>query len=70
MNLHIPSAQRATVLSVVSGLRTLAIVLANGAASFTVGRSLHGTVLALGAGILLLTALSPLREEHLREGSS
>lgn len=69
MNLHIPSAQRATVLSVVSGLRTLGIVLANGAASLAVGRSLHGTVLALGAGILLLAALSPVREEHLREAS-
>ena len=44
-------------------------MLANGAASLAVGRSLHGTVLALGAGILLLTALSRVREEQLREGS-
>jgi predicted MFS family arabinose efflux permease len=65
MNLHIPSGHRATVLSVVSGLRTLGIVLANGAASFGVGRSLHATVLGLGAGVLVLAALSRVREEHL-----
>jgi predicted MFS family arabinose efflux permease len=68
MNLHIPSSHRATVLSVVSGLRTLGIVAANGAASFGVGRSLHATVLALGAGVLVLAALSRVREEQL--GSS
>jgi MFS family permease len=65
MNPHIPSAHRATVLSVVSGLRTLGIVLANGAASLGVAHSLHATVLGLGAGILALAALSPLRDEHL-----
>ena len=70
MNLHIPSGHRATVLSVVSGLRTLGIVLANGAASLGVGRSLHGTVLALGAGVLVLTALSRVREEHLGGSAS
>jgi predicted MFS family arabinose efflux permease len=70
INLHVPSAERATVLSVVSGLRTLGIVLANGAASLAVGRSLHATVLGLGVGILLLAALSPVREEHLRESTA
>jgi MFS family permease len=70
INLHVPSSERATVLSVVSGLRTLGIVLANGAASLVVGRSLHAVVLGLGVGILLLTALSPIREEHLREGAA
>jgi MFS family permease len=65
MNLHIPSAHRATVLSVVSGLRKLAVVLANGAASFGVRYSVHATLLALGAGILAATALSRVREEHL-----
>ena len=58
------------MLSVVSGLRTLGIVLANGAASLGVGRSLHGTVLALGAGVLVLTALSRVREEHLGGSAS
>jgi MFS family permease len=65
LNLHIPSRHRATVLSVVSGMSTLGIVLANLAASLTVGRSLHGTALAIGAALLLLTALSPVREVHL-----
>jgi hypothetical protein len=65
MNRHIPSAHRATVLSVVSGLRMLGIVIVNGAASLGVGRSLHGTAAALGAAILVLAALSPVREAHL-----
>lgn len=68
MNLHVPSGNRATVLSAVSGLRTLGIVVVNGAASLGVGRSLHATVIGLGAGVLLLGLLSPLREEHLRDG--
>jgi MFS family permease len=65
MNAHIPSAHRATVLSVVSGLRTLGIVLANGAASLAVSGSLHAAVLALGVGVLALAALSPVRDAHL-----
>jgi predicted MFS family arabinose efflux permease len=65
MNRHIPSAHRATVLSVVSGLRMLGIVLVNGATSLGVGRSLHGTAVALGVAILALAALSPVREAHL-----
>jgi Na+/pantothenate symporter len=60
MNDHIPSRERATVLSVVSGLRMLAIMLANGLASFGVARSLHGTALALGAGIVVFALLSRL----------
>ena len=65
MNRHVPSAHRATVLSVVSGLRMLGIVIVNGLASLGVGRSLHGTALALGLAILALAALSPVREPHL-----
>jgi MFS family permease len=65
MNLHIPSAHRATVLSVVSGLRTLGIVVVNGAASVGVGRSLHGTVLAIGVSVVVLGSLTRVREEHL-----
>ncbi|HVH07733.1 MAG TPA: MFS transporter [Myxococcota bacterium] len=65
MNHHLPSAHRATVLSVVSGLRMLGIVIVNGLTSLGVGRSLHGTALALGLAILALAALSPVRETHL-----
>jgi predicted MFS family arabinose efflux permease len=65
MNRHLPSAHRATVLSVVSGLRMLGIVCVNGAASLGVGRSLHATAIALGIAILALAALSPVREAHL-----
>jgi MFS family permease len=56
LNAHIPSERRATVLSGVSMLRTLAIVLANGAAALGTRASLHGTVLA--AGVLLLALAS------------
>jgi predicted MFS family arabinose efflux permease len=65
MNRHVPSAHRATVLSVVSGLRMLGIVIVNALASLGVGRSLHGTALALGLAILALAAVSPVREAHL-----
>ncbi len=54
LNAHIPSERRATVLSGVSMLRTLAIVLANGAAALGTRASLHGTVLAAGAGLVAL----------------
>ena len=55
VNEHIPSERRATVLSAVSMLRTLAIVLANGAAALGTRASLHGTVLAVGCGLLVLS---------------
>jgi predicted MFS family arabinose efflux permease len=64
MNPHIPSAQRATVLSVVSGLRTLGIMLGNALASAAVGVSLHGTALAIGVAIVVLALLSRARDEH------
>ena len=65
MNHHVPSAHRATVLSVVSGFRMLGIVIVNGLASLGVARSLHGTALALGLAILAVAMLSPVREVHL-----
>ena len=61
VNEHIPSARRATVLSGVSMLRTLAIVLANGAAALGTRVSLHGTVLAAGIGIAALGAAAAVR---------
>lgn len=66
LNRHIPSDRRATVLSSISMLRTLAIVIGNGLGGLAVGLSLHGTALAVGIAILLLSATARTREEHLR----
>jgi MFS family permease len=49
---HLPSERRATALSGVSMLRTLGVVIANGAAGLAAERSLHAT--ALGIGVLLV----------------
>ena len=65
LNQRIPSEQRATVLSVVSGLRRLGIVAANALTSAFVGHSLHGTTLAIGLAILAFGVAFRVREEHL-----
>jgi len=65
LNQRIPSEQRATVLSVVAGLRRLGIVAANGATSLFVGHALHGTALAIGLAILAFAVAFRVREEHL-----
>jgi MFS family permease len=67
LNEHIPNARRATVLSGVSMLRTLAIVLANGAAALGTRASLHGTVLAAGVGIVALGCAAAARGTGRRE---
>ncbi len=58
LNAHIPSERRATVLSGVSMLRTLAIVLANAAAALGTRASLHGTVLVAGVGLIGLVLVA------------
>jgi MFS family permease len=68
LNQRIPSEQRATVLSVVAGLRRLGIVAANGATSLFVGHALHGTVLAIGVAIVAFAVVFRAREEHLEAG--
>jgi len=65
LNRHIDSEQRATVLSLVSGLRRLGIVVANATASLFVASALHGTALAIGVAVLALALVSRVREEHL-----
>lgn len=68
LNQRIPSGQRATVLSVVAGLRRLGIVAANGLVSVFVGHALHGTALAIGLAILAFALVFRVREEHLAPG--
>jgi MFS family permease len=67
MNKHIPSAQRATILSCISMLRTLAIAIVNPIAGFLADWSIGGALLILGAVALGLATLSAVEERHLVE---
>jgi len=62
---HIPSERRATALSGISMLRTLAIVVANLAAGLGARVSLPGTALGIGAALLTLALLARTRAEPL-----
>lgn len=62
---HIPSERRATALSGVSMLRTLAIVLANGAAGLGARAALGPTAFAIGVAVLAVAFLARTPEEHL-----
>jgi MFS family permease len=62
---HIPSERRATALSGISMLRTLAIVIANGAAGLGARSSLRGTALGVGVALIVLAFAAGARDEHL-----
>jgi predicted MFS family arabinose efflux permease len=62
---HIPSERRATAISGVSMLRTLAIVVANSAAGLGAQAALGPTALAIGAAVLLLAFVARTPEQHL-----
>jgi MFS family permease len=62
---HIPSARRATAISGVSMLRTLAIVVANSAAGLGAQAALGPTALAIGAAVLLLAFAARTPEQDL-----
>lgn len=66
INAGIDSAERATTLSTVSTLRTLAICIVNPLAGWLADRSVGVAVGVLGGATLAMAVLSPLREEHLR----
>jgi len=66
MNVYIPSAQRATVLSMISMLRTLTIVVVNPCVGLLADVSLSKTMLLLGAALLVLTVFSRVEEGHLK----
>ena len=66
LNHHIASAERATVLSTVSMLRTLAIVVGQLVAGQLTHWSLHGTMIALGIGTIALAWLTRIEDHHLR----
>ena len=62
---HIPSERRATALSGISMLRTLAIVIANGAAGLGTRVSLSATALAVGVLVVALALGARARPEQL-----
>lgn len=62
---HIPSERRATALSGISMLRTLAILLANGVAGLGVRASLSATALGVGVLVVALALGARARAEDL-----
>ncbi|HTL46440.1 MAG TPA: MFS transporter [Verrucomicrobiae bacterium] len=67
MHAVIPSEQRATVISMASMARTLAIVVMNPLIGLLADKSLSLAVAALGGSILALTFFSRIEEKHLAE---
>ncbi len=67
LNKHIPSDKRATVLSISSMLRTLAIVVINPISGRLAEKSLSLAMLVLGAGLIALPLLSRVEERHLED---
>jgi hypothetical protein len=65
VNKHVSSEERATVLSIVSMMRTAAIVVVNPVVGWVAARSLNGALAGLGVALILLPALSRLEERHL-----
>jgi MFS family permease len=65
INHHIPSEQRATVLSFVSMVRTFAIVLINPIIGVLAEWSLSWTMAILGLGLIAFAAGSRIEERHL-----
>ena len=66
LNHHIESAERATVLSTVSMLRTMAIVVGQLVAGQLTHWSLHGTMLVLGVGTIAMAWLTRVEDQHLQ----
>jgi MFS family permease len=65
INHHIPSEQRATVLSFVSMVRTFAIVMINPIIGVLAEWSLSWTMAILGLGLIAFAAGSRIEERHL-----
>jgi MFS family permease len=67
LNKYIPSDKRATVLSMTSMLRTLAIVIMNPITGFLAERWLSWTLVGLGAALVVFPVFSRVEEQHLLE---
>lgn len=68
LNHHIASAERATVLSTVSMLRTIALVIGQLVTGQMTRWSLHGTVVVLGVIAVVLALGSRVQDDHLTVG--
>ncbi len=70
MNEHIPSEQRATVLSTISMLRTLAVAVVNPLAGWVIDwQGGQTALLVFGVGTLALALFSQVEERHLQAGT-
>jgi hypothetical protein len=65
MNKHIDSSVRATVISAVSMISTLAMGLMYLAVGLLVEWSLRGTLITIGAGTIACALLARTKEKHL-----
>ncbi|MBI2609257.1 MAG: MFS transporter [Deltaproteobacteria bacterium] len=65
MNKHIPSHQRATILSCVSMMRTFMLVIINPFVGYLASQYLNTTFIVLGSFALLFSLASKVQEEHL-----
>ncbi len=65
MNKHIESSVRATVISAVSMIHTLVMAVLYLVAGLMVEWSLRGTLVAIGAAVIVCGLLARTREEHL-----
>jgi hypothetical protein len=66
MNKHIPTSERATVISTISMFQRLSIVILNPLIGLSVQYwSLNYTLIILGAIALFFTFISRIREKHL-----
>lgn len=65
MNRYIPSDKRATVLSLTSMIRTLAIVVVNPIVGLLADWSVAGTMIVLGVGLVAVGLFSRIEERHL-----
>lgn len=67
INKYIPSTHRATILSMTSMFRAIAIVVLNLIVGWLTDFSLNGTMVLLGVILILVMWLSKLEEQHLMD---
>lgn len=65
MNKYIPSSKRATVLSAISMLRTVALIVVNPMVGLLADWSLNYTLIILGVAAVVFSLISKVEEEHL-----
>ncbi len=65
MNKYIPSSKRATVLSAISMLRTLALIVVNPMVGLLADWSLNYTLIILGVAAVVFSLISRVEEGHL-----